>query len=160
MTVQLRIELGAQRLLLFKDNQLLDEYSISSAANGPGEAEGSGCTPRGKHRIKFKIGAGCVPGSVFIGRRPSGEVYSDQLATQFPDRDWILTRILWLTGSESGFNRGRECDTLRRYIYIHGTPPGEPMGIPRSHGCIRMHDQALLKLFENVEVGTTVEIIE
>jgi hypothetical protein len=134
-------------------------FSVSTAANGPGERMGSGCTPRGCHRIRLKIGADCPVGAVFRGRRWTGEVYHDRLALEQPERDWILTRILWLTGAESGRNRGGDCDSLRRFIYIHGCPPTEPMGVPRSHGCVRMRDADLLTLFEWVEPGTRVDIL-
>jgi L,D-transpeptidase YbiS len=133
-------------------------YPVSTAAKGAGERNGSGCTPRGLHRVRCKIGAGCAPGAVFRGRRWTGEIYSDALARCSPGRDWILTRILWLTGLEPGRNRGGEVDTLRRFIYIHGCPPCEPMGEPRSHGCIRMHDADLIDLFDKASVGTLVEI--
>ncbi len=134
-------------------------FPVSTAANGPGERMGSGCTPRGRHRIRLKIGADCPVGAVFRGRRWTGEVYSDRLGAEQPGRDWILTRILWLTGAEPGRNRGSDCDSLRRFIYIHGCPPAEPMGVPRSHGCIRMRDADLLRLFEWVEPGTRVDIL-
>jgi hypothetical protein len=134
-------------------------FSVSTAVNGPGERQGSGCTPRGRHRIRLKIGADCPVGAVFRGRRWTGEVYSERLGAAQPERDWILTRILWLTGAEPGRNRGGECDSLRRFIYIHGCPPTEPMGEPRSHGCIRMRDADLLTLFDLVEPGTLVDIL-
>jgi lipoprotein-anchoring transpeptidase ErfK/SrfK len=119
---------------------------------------GSGCTPRGLHRVRLRIGAGCLPGTVFRGRRPTGEVYGPELAAAYPERDWILTRILWLTGCEPGRNRGGGVDTLRRFIYIHGCPDAAPMGEPRSHGCIRMRNADLILLFDDTPVGTPVEI--
>ncbi len=112
------------------------------------------------HRVRLKIGAGCPLNCVFIGRRPSGEIYSAELAAAQPDRDWILTRILWLSGLEPGRNRGGAVDTLRRFIYIHGCPDSEPMGVARSHGCIRMRNRDLLELFERVDNGARVEIVE
>ena len=119
---------------------------------------GSGCTPRGLHTIRIKIGEGLPLNSVYKGRRPTGEIYSESLAKRHPDRDWILTRILWLSGKQHGFNRGGLQDTLRRYIYIHGCPESEPMGEPRSHGCIRMRNTDLIELFDRVEAGTEVNI--
>jgi L,D-transpeptidase YbiS len=155
----IRIDLSRQRLELWQGGDCLASYPISSARNGPGEQSGSGGTPRGWHRIRIKIGAGAPENAVFVGRRPTGEVWTPELAAQYPERDWILTRILWLTGCEPGRNRGGACDTLRRFIYIHGTPDPEPMGVPLSHGCIRMRNADLLGLFPRVAAGTPVEIL-
>ena len=157
---QLVIDLTAQRLTLLEQGEPVRSYPVSTAANGAGEERDSGCTPRGRHRIRIKIGAGEPENRVFVGRRPSDEIYSPALAQEYPERDWILTRILWLTGIEPGFNRGGRRDTLRRFIYIHGCPEEEPVGEPRSHGCIRMHNRDLLELFGRVENGTLVEIRE
>ena len=132
--------------------------TVSTARNGPGELRDSGCTPRGRFRGRIRIGAGCPAGTGFVARRPTGEIFSPELAARFPQRDWILTRILWLTGLEPGSNRGGQVDTLRRYVYIHGCPDSEPMGVPRSHGCIRMRNSDLIELFELAPAGTLVEI--
>jgi hypothetical protein len=156
----LRVDLAAQMLRVLEGDRELRAYAVSTGLRGPGEQIGSGCTPRGLHRVRLRIGDGCPEGTVFRARRPTGEVYDDELAAQYPDRDWILTRILWLTGAERGRNRGGEVDTLRRYIYIHGCPDTEPMGVPRSHGCIRMRNRDLIELFDLVEAGTAVEILE
>lgn len=155
---RLHIDLGAQRLTLIEHGREVRSYAVSTAANGPGERNGSGGTPRGWHRIRIGIGAGCPSGAVFVGRRHTGEVYSEALAARFPGRDWILSRILWLTGLEPGRNRGGALDSLRRYIYIHGTPDSEPMGMPRSHGCIRMRNAEVIELFERVGPGLAVLI--
>lgn len=158
-TAKITISIATQTLLLdLVDRQL--SYSVSTAANGAGERENSGCTPRGWHMISEKFGDGLPINSVFVARQPTGEIYSEQLAAAYPARDWILTRILWLTGLEAGVNQGEGCDSHARYIYIHGTPDSEPMGEPRSHGCIRMRNTDLLQLFESVDVGTIVQIIE
>ncbi len=154
----IRISIPEQQLVLLEKKQPLAVYPVSTARNGPGEQRGSGCTPRGWHRIRIKIGAGQPPNAVFVGRRSTGEIYSPDLAAQYPNRDWILTRILWLTGLESGRNRGGDCDTLRRFVYIHGCPDTVPMGTPLSHGCIRMRNQDLLELFERVMAGDRVFI--
>jgi len=154
----IRISIPEQQLVLLEKKQPLAVYPVSTARNGPGEQRGSGCTPRGWHRIRIKIGAGQPPNAVFVGRRPTGEIYSPDLAAQCPNRDWILTRILWLTGLESGRNRGGDCDTLHRFVYIHGCPDTVPMGTPLSHGCIRMRNQDLLELFERVMAGDRVFI--
>lgn len=133
-------------------------YSVSTALNGAGEQEGSGCTPRGWHYIRARIGAGLHEGAVLVGRRPTGEIYSNELAQRFPQRDWILSRILWLSGREPGRNRLGAVDTMRRYIYLHGTPDTEPMGVPQSHGCIRMRNSDVIDLFERVVTGMPVLI--
>jgi L,D-transpeptidase YbiS len=135
-------------------------WPVSTARNGLGERQGSNCTPRGRHRILVKIGAGCPKGTVFVGRRPTGEIYSPALARGAPTRDWILTRILWLGGCEPGFNRGGDCDTRRRFIYIHGAPDTEPMGEPLSHGCIRMRNEDVIALFDRVDAGAPVWILD
>ncbi|MCF6282089.1 MAG: L,D-transpeptidase [Candidatus Polarisedimenticolaceae bacterium] len=160
MPARIEINLAQQQLRLLDAERVLASYAISSALNGPGEAMGSGCTPRGRHRIRIAIGDGCANNTVFIGRRETGEIYSKTLAAQHPERDWVLSRILWLTGCEPGINRGDQVDSLRRYIYIHGTPDSEPMGQPRSHGCIRMRNSDLITLFDQVGRGTVVEIID
>jgi hypothetical protein len=152
------VDIPAQRLRLLDAGAVRFEAAVSTARNGAGERRDSGCTPRGLHRVRIRIGAGCPSGTVFVGRRPTGEVFGPDLAARFPERDWILTRILWLTGLESGRNRGGCVDTLRRFIYIHGCPDAEPMGVPRSHGCIRMHSRELIELFDRVSPGTLVEI--
>jgi lipoprotein-anchoring transpeptidase ErfK/SrfK len=155
---RIRVDLASQTLFLYQGQELLESYPVSTARHGSGEEYGSGCTPRGLHRIRIKIGAGEPENSVFVGRRPTGEIYTPQLGTENPQRDWILTRILWLTGLEPGRNRSGQQDTLRRFIYIHGCPDSEPMGVPLSHGCIRMRNRDLLDLFDRVETGTLVEI--
>ena len=157
--MKIAIHIQNQTLELLDHNgKLLHRYSISTGANGAGEENGIFCTPRGKHVIRAKIGAGQPENAVFVKRRPTGEVYTPQLGAQHPGRDWILTRILWLSGCESGYNRSGSCDTMRRYIYIHGTPDSTPLGTPGSRGCVRMRNADLMQLFELVKAGTEVEI--
>ncbi|HEB97182.1 MAG TPA: L,D-transpeptidase [Sedimenticola thiotaurini] len=160
VTRRIEIDLGDQTLTLLEEGRRPLRFPVSSAANGPGEEAGSGCTPRGLHAIRLCIGDGEPVNRVFVGRRPTTEIYSPELARRWPDRDWILTRILWLTGREPGRNRGGSRDTLRRFIYIHGCPDSEPMGVPRSHGCIRMRNADLLQLFPLVGAGMEVRIRE
>ena len=105
-----------------------------------------------------KIGDGCAPGTVFVGREPTGETFAPELAQTEPERDWILTRILWLGGLERGRNLGGSVDTQARFIYIHGCPDSTPLGVPGSHGCIRMSNRDVMDLFDRVEVGTPVQI--
>ena len=141
-------------------DECVAEFTISTAANGSGQQFGSECTPLGSHRIRAKIGAGSPVNTVFVARRPTGEIYSEALSAEFPQRDWILTRILWLCGNEPGKNRGGQVDTQRRFIYIHGAPDSHAMGIPGSHGCIKMRNDDIIALFDQVELGTTVLIHE
>lgn len=155
------VRIPQQTLELFDDqDKLVCRYLISTAKNGVGEKNGSFCTPRGKHIIRAKVGAGYPPNTVFVERRPTGEIFSSELAKKFPKRDWILTRILWLSGCEKGFNRLGSVDTMRRCVYIHGSPDHAEMGKPGSHGCIRMHNADIIDLFDRVPPGTSVEILE
>ncbi|MCW8920396.1 MAG: L,D-transpeptidase [Sedimenticola sp.] len=156
--ITIQINLAQQRLRLVSEDAVIASYAVSTASNGPGEKEGSGCTPRGLHRIRLKIGDGLPENAVLVGRRYTGEIYTPSLAEANPKRDWILTRILWLTGIEPKKNRGGNVDSLRRFIYIHGTPDSEPMGRTASHGCIRMRNKELIDLFDRVPVGTIVNI--
>jgi lipoprotein-anchoring transpeptidase ErfK/SrfK len=156
----IRISIPDQTLELTEDGKSLRRYPVSTSKNGAGEEYGSFCTPRGRHVIRAKVGAGAPVNAVFVKRRPTGEIYDAELGSRFPDRDWMLTRLLWLSGSEPGFNRLGDVDTMRRYIYIHGSPDSAVMGRPGSIGCIRMHNRDLLELFDLVEPGTPVEIKE
>ena len=158
--MMLDISIFEQYCCLIYDNKVIFEASVSTALNGAGEQKNSGCTPTGMHQIRACIGAGQAENTVFLGRRPTGEIYTDALGQQFPDRDWILTRILWLSGLELGKNRLENVDTMQRYIYIHGCPDSLPMGMPLSHGCIRMHNKDLLQLFDLVKPDTKVWIHE
>lgn len=155
------IRIPDQTLTLFDDqDRLLRRYSVSTASKGPGEQRGSNCTPRGQHIIRARIGGGLPSGTVFVGRRPTGEIHTPELAAAHPGRDWILSRILWLSGREPGVNRLGDVDTMRRYIYIHGCPDSAPMGVPGSIGCVRMRNADIIELFDLVLAGTPVEICE
>jgi lipoprotein-anchoring transpeptidase ErfK/SrfK len=156
----IRISIARQRLWLLEDGEVVAEYPVSTATNGAGEANGSQCTPRGNHVIRARIGDGCPEGAVFVGRRPTGEIYAPGMRDREPRRDWILTRILWLSGREPGRNRLGDVDTMRRYIYIHGTPDEVELGVPGSHGCVRMANADVIALFDRVPVGTPVVIEE
>ena len=161
--VLIEISIADQQLRIrLEDGNDWQYFPVSTAANGVGEEDGSGKTPRGWHRIVAAIGQGQPENAVFIGRRPSGEIYSQALAEKYPERDWILSRILWLQGLEVGRNRGRcngkGCDSMRRYIYIHGTPDTEPMGVAQSHGCVRMRNADVVHLFDLAPAGTLVWI--
>lgn len=154
----LQVSIEAQQLNVMGQGGVVKSYPISTAKNGPGQQMGSECTPTGWHQIRAKIGAGLPPRSVFVGRRPTGEIYTDELARQYPDRDWILSRILWLTGLEPGKNRYGQVDSGWRYIYIHGCPDELINGKPGSHGCIRMRNSDIIELFEQVRPGCRVYI--
>ncbi|MGJ0486983.1 MAG: L,D-transpeptidase family protein [Methylomicrobium sp.] len=156
----LDVSIAGQRLSLIENGLILKSYPVSTAKNGPGERKGSECTPRGWHRVRAKIGKDLPMFTVFKGRRPTGEIYGPELARLYPERDWILTRILWLGGLEPGRNRYREVDSAWRYIYIHGTPDEGMQGQPESHGCIRMFNADVLELFDLVQAGVKVFIHE
>ncbi len=160
-TMRIEISIADQQLrLLNAQGEVVARYAVSTAMNGPGEQKNSCCTPRGQHVVRAKIGGDAPVNSVFVGRRATGEIWSPALAAQQPDRDWILTRILWLSGKEPGFNRLADVDSMQRYIYIHGTPDDQSMGVPCSHGCVRMRNQDVVALFDAVPVGTPVHILE
>lgn len=156
----LHISIADQCLYGFADGQLVLRLPVSTALTGAGERSGSNCTPRGRHQVRAKIGDGLPLGAVLRGRRWTGEVWSEELSRQFPERDWILTRILWLSGCEPGINRLGAVDTFRRYIYLHGTPDTEPLGVPLSHGCVRLRNADLLQLFPRVPLHCAVLIDE
>ena len=158
--MKIRIDLSEQTLSVLEDSgRTLHAYPVSTAKNGPGEISGSHCTPRGRHVVRAKIGTGQPEGTVFVRRRPTGEVWSRELHERFPGRDWILTRILWLSGQEPGINRLGEVDTMRRYIYIHGSHEFAEMGKPGSIGCVRMRNADILELFDLVPCYTEVDIV-
>ena len=158
--LKLEVIISEQKLLVFRGEELIREYLVSTAKNGVGELFGSEKTPRGQHLIRAKIGANCPSGTVFVGRRPTGEIYQPQLKIDYPNRDWILSRIFWLSGLEIGKNRLGKVDTMQRYIYIHGTPDEVVMGVPGSRGCIRMHNHHLIELFNLIPIQTPVIINE
>jgi lipoprotein-anchoring transpeptidase ErfK/SrfK len=156
--MKIEIDLPKQELVLRDGTRVLKKYSVSTAKRGAGEKNGSFCTPRGRHVVRAKIGAGQPAGTVFVRRRPTGEVWAPDLHAKYPGRDWILTRILWLSGCETGKNRLGDVDTMRRYIYIHGSPESAEMGKPGSIGCVRMHNKDIVELFDLVPPYTEVEI--
>lgn len=162
--MQIKIEIQQQILMLSNANEKpLVSYPIASARNGIGQIQGSECTPWGQHKIAEKMGDEAVVNTVFVGRQATGEIYSEALASNQPQRDWILTRILWLEGTQKGINQGcdaegRNCDSKQRYIYIHGCPDSHAMQIPSSHGCIKMRNIDMIDLFDRVNIGDRVTI--
>lgn len=159
--MRIEISIKQQTLTLYGDEgDVRARYAVSTAANGAGCEKDSGCTPLGVHIVRAKIGAGTEPNTVFVGRRATGEICTPELMAQYPNRDWILTRILWLSGKEIGKNRLGNVDTMQRYIYIHGTPDSTDMSKIGSHGCVRMRNSDVIALFDAVTVGTRVFIAE
>lgn len=156
--ISLHISLSDQWLECRDDGRRMARFPVSTSRYGPGERQGSGCTPRGAHVIRAKIGAGLPRGAILRSRRPTGETWRPQQSLGEPQADFILSRILWLSGCERGVNRLGEVDTMRRYIYIHGTADTAPMGVPFSCGCIRMRNDDVIRLFDLVAVGTPVHI--
>ena len=156
--LRIRIDLARQRLRLVDGTRCVAEFTVSTAAKGAGEQVGSECTPRGRHIVRAKIGAGMPVNTVYVRRRPTGEIFTEDLQLKEPGRDWMLTRLLWLSGCEVGRNRLGDVDTMRRYIYIHGSPDTAQMGKPGSIGCIRMRNRDIVELFERVMPYTPVEI--
>lgn len=157
--MRLALDIPTQWMQLYDDRDvLIRRYRVSTARNGSGEQRGSYRTPRGRHVIRARIGAGVSANTVFVRRRPTGECWSPELAASHPGRDWILTRILWLSGCEPGFNRLGEVDTMRRFIYLHGSPDTAEMGVPGSIGCVRMRNRDIIELFDLVSAGTPVDI--
>jgi L,D-transpeptidase YbiS len=159
--MRIEISIPQQTLTLLDDSGgVKAKYTISTAKNGTGCIKNSGCTPLGEHVIRAKIGANAPENAVFVGRRLTGEICTPELMAQYPVRDWILTRILWLSGKEVGKNRLGNVDTMQRYIYIHGSPDSAEMGKIGSHGCVRMRNRDVVELFDWVDVGTLVVITE
>ena len=159
--MRIEISIRHQTLTLFDNfGGVKAKYNVSTATNGVGCEKDSGCTPLGNHIIRAKIGAGSAPNTVFVGRRRTGEICTPEVMGQYPNRDWILTRILWLSGTEISKNRLGNVDTMQRYIYIHGSPDSTEMGKLGSHGCVRMRNADLIALFDWVETGTPVLISE
>lgn len=158
--MRIDIDLTRQTLQLRDGDRVVSDYLVSTGSNGIGEINGSGCTPRGRHIVRAKIGAGVPVGSVMVRRRATGEIWTPELHANNPKRDWILTRIMWLSGTELGRNRLGCVDTFRRYIYLHGTPDTTQLGVPGSKGCVRMRNADIIELFDRIPVGTEVDIHE
>ncbi|KTD50991.1 L,D-transpeptidase [Legionella quateirensis] len=152
------ISIAQQEMKGFENESLAFTYQVSTGKKGAGEIKNSECTPRGWHRVYSIIGLEHQINSVLVAREWTGEIYSEQLAEQFPDRDWILTRIIQLEGLEPGKNKGGNVDTLERFIYIHGTPDSTKLGTPGSHGCIRLNNRSVIDLANWVATDTLVYI--
>ncbi len=157
--IQVSIQNKTLELMNTVSRGIIKSYIINTSRNGPGELADSNCTPRGKHIIRAKIGTNAPANTIFRGRRPTGEIYNASMREEFPNRDWILTRILWLSGKELGKNRLGNVDTMRRYIYIHGCPDEYELGKDSTIGCINMRNNDLMELFDLVPVYTPVLIV-
>lgn len=158
--MHITVHIESQKLLLHEDDGNIREYSVSTASKGIGQQEGSWQTPLGQHKIRAKIGGEYPLHAVFESRRFTGEIYTPELPEKYPGRtDWILSRILWLSGMEPGYNRLGNVDTMRRYIYIHGSPDTAEMGKPGSRGCIRMHGKDIIDLYDRIEPGILINIL-
>jgi hypothetical protein len=138
-----------QKMLLVCEGKPVKVYKISTSKFGLGDQPGSNRTPLGSMRVAKKIGCNQPAGAVFKSRRPTGEV----LKPNAPGRDPIVSRILWLTGTDAN-NR----NAFRRYIYIHGTPEVNRLGTPASYGCIRMGTNDVVDLYNRVGLGADVYV--
>jgi len=156
----INVSINQQQLDLIHPNGVIKSYPVSTALKGIGQVKNSFKTPIGAHYIRAKIGKGLPTLSIFQGRRSTGKLWNKKDAESYPNRDWILSRILWLSGKELGVNRLGAVDTMQRYIYIHGTPDESHLGKPLSHGCIRMSNNDVIELFNLVPIGTIVNINE
>ncbi len=152
------VSIAQQTMACFEHDQCIASYRVSTGTNGAGELINSQCTPRGWHKVHSILGMQHDINSVFVARQWTGELYSAELAQNNPNRDWILTRILQLDGLEPGRNQGGTVDSLSRYIYIHGTPDSTQLGIPGSHGCVRMNNEDIVALAQWATTDTMVYI--
>jgi lipoprotein-anchoring transpeptidase ErfK/SrfK len=160
MQKTIHINPTTQKLYLIEEGRTIKTFPVSTAKKGLGEQKNTNKTPRGWHTIRAKIGEGSPINTVFVGRRPTGEIYSPALGLLHPERDWILSRILWLSGLEPGLNRLGDVDSMQRYIYIHGCPDEVTLERPLSIGCVRMSNLDVIELYEDVPAGTRVFIGE
>lgn len=133
--------------------------AVNTAKHGAGCLKNSECTPLGNHYVRAHIGTGLPAYAVLKGRRFTGEIWTEALAVLHPQRDWILGRILWLCGQESGVNRGGQVDTFHRYIYIHGSPPWQAQTPPSSHGCIRVQPEDMCSVAFWLTYSSSVRIL-
>jgi UDP-N-acetylmuramate-alanine ligase len=150
------VDVERQLVTLLENGAAAAAWPVSTARNGIGGEQGSYRTPPGWHRIQRLIGEEASPGTLFVSREPTGETWKGEAR----DDDLILTRILTLDGIEDGVNRGPGCDSLQRYIYLHGTNHEGLVGRPVSHGCVRLANRAVTELFALVREGDLVLIAE
>ena len=160
MTILINISIKQQVLTLIDNGSVIKCFKVSTSLKGIGQIKNSFQTPIGRHYIRAKIGKDQPILTIFEGRRPTGQIWTNSHLNSKPNHDWILSRILWLSGKELGLNRLGNSDTMQRYIYIHGTHDESDLGKPLSHGCIRMSNDDVIELFDLVSVGTIVHINE
>jgi len=144
----IHVDVTRQTLELWEDGEVLESFPISTSSYGLGSEPGSNKTPLGSFEIAEKIGDGAPSGMIFRSRVPTGEI-----GTEGEQGDFVQTRILWLHGLEE-----HNANAYERYIYIHGTNHESQIGTPASHGCIRMRNDDVIRLFDAVEPGTPVFI--
>ncbi len=148
------VDVDDQRLTLVEHGRPVASWPVSTSSAGVGGAAGSLRTPPGWHRVAARVGGEAAPGSVFESRVATGEVWGGEPRAD----DLILSRLLTLDGAEPGVNRGAGCDSLERFIYIHGTNHEDALGRAASHGCVRMANADVIALFERVREGDPVLI--
>lgn len=160
-TPWIRVGIKSQTLVLFDPwGREQRHYVVSTARNGVGERVNSYQTPRGWHKVCEKIGDGAEANTIIFRRKVTPWKYTAQLHAEYPNKDWILSRILWLCGEEPGKNQGGEVDSYDRAIYIHGAGEHVQWGVPTSLGCVRMQNGDVIELFNNTSLGIDVLIDE
>ncbi len=156
--IEIIVDISDQRLYLRDDGKVIESYPISSSKYGEGSIENSFKTPLGKHTIKEKIGYGVPLNTIFVARVNTNEKAQIIRSLDDSDDDYVTSRILWLDGLEDGINKGEGVDSFSRFIYIHGTHEEGLIGKKASHGCIRMFNNDVVKLYDIVKKGTKVYI--
>jgi len=154
------VDISQQQLLLINQNGISYQWPVSTALAGPGNQLNSYQTPLGAHVVSEKVGHLEPKHMIFKGRKPTGELANIINTATSTNLDQITSRILWLKGLESGINLGPGVDTHDRFIYIHGTNEEGLIGQAASHGCIRMLNNDIIELFDQVDVNTPVYICE
>jgi lipoprotein-anchoring transpeptidase ErfK/SrfK len=158
MNSKINISVSSQKLSLFQEGELISSYKVSTALKGVGQEKNTNKTPLGNHIIRAMIGRNLPIYAVIKARRYTNEIWTKELDDPSITVDWILSRVIWLSGKDLGRNRLGNVDTMQRYIYIHGTNEEHLLGTPSSHGCIRMSNEDVIELFDLVSVGDIVEI--
>lgn len=153
------ISIENQELYYIRNKTVVNTFIISSSKYGTGNENGSNKTPLGIHKVKEKHGEDTPLNGIMVGRIFNGKIAKVYHDTTRSKTDDITTRILWLEGMEEGKNKGIGIDSYKRYIYIHGTSEEGRLGMPASHGCIRMKNKDIIDLYRIIEVGTLVLIL-